>query len=207
MKIALFGATGHLGSQVLRQALEQGHQVTALVRHPEKLTLQHNRLNTVVGDALKPQDVRLVVQGQDAVVSALGGGMQEPFEVLTQGLSNILSTMEASGNKRIIATAAAGILQHDAQSLRRDQPSFPPMFRVISEAHLSAFHILQKSASNWTLLCPAMMPEGAATKQYRVLADYAPQGSMQISTGDAAHFILGELEQAQFVGKRVGITY
>lgn len=136
VKIALFGATGHLGSQVLRQALEQDHEVSALVRHPEKLTLSHPHLTVHLGDALSPEDVRGLVQGHEAVVSALGGSLQGPFEVLTQGLSNILSAMKSSSVERIVATAAAGILQHDATSLRRDQPDFPPMFRMVSEAYL-----------------------------------------------------------------------
>jgi uncharacterized protein len=165
MKIALFGATGHLGSRFLRQALEQGHTISALVRHPEKLTLNHPNLTVYVGDALELEDVRSAIQGQEGVVSALGGGIQGPFDVLRQGLVNILSAMEENNVRRIIATAAAGILQHDATSLRRDQAGFPPMFRFVSEAHLDAFHILQNSNSQWTLLCPANMPEGAATGQ------------------------------------------
>lgn len=207
MKIALFGTTGHLGRSFLQQALEQGHTISALVRHPEKLRLNHPNLTVHIGDALELDDVRSVVKGQEVVVSALGGGMQGPFEVLTRGLANILGAMKESNVRRVIATAAAGILQHDATSLRRDQPGFPPMFRVVSEAHLGTFHILQKSDTQWTLLCPPNMPEGAATKQYQVLADYAPDGGMQISTGDVAYFILGELEQPRFIQKRVGIAY
>lgn len=207
MKIALFGATGHLGSQVLRQALEGGHSVSALVRQPQRLTLQHPNLNVHVGDVLNPQDVLTALQGQEAVVSALGGGRQGPFEMLTAGLSNILQAMQASSLQRIIATAAAGVLQHDAYSLRRDQPGFPPMFKLISQAQLEAYGVLQSSASSWTLLCPPMMPEGPATGQYRVLADYAPQGGIQISTGDLAHFALGELKRQDFLHKRVGIAY
>jgi uncharacterized protein len=207
MKIALFGATGHLGGSFLQQALEQGHHISALVRHPEKLTLNHPNLRVHLGDALELEDVRSVVQRQEVVVSALGGGIQGPFEVLTQGLANILSAMEEHNVQRVIATAAAGVLQHDATSLRRDQPGFPLMFRIVSQAHLDAFHILQQSTSRWTLVCPPNMPEGAATGQYRVLADYAPEAGTQISTGDLAHFISRELERPQFIQKRVGIAY
>lgn len=207
MKLALFGATGHLGSQVLRQALEQGHEVSVLVRHPEKLTLSHPQLVVYVGDALSPEDVRLTVQGHEAVVSTLGGSLQGPSGVLTQGLSNILGAMERNGVERIVATAAAGILQHDATSLRRDQPDFPPMFMKVSEVHLEAFRILKSSKVSWTLLCPPYVPEGATTGQYRILADYGPEGGVEISTGDAAHFILAELGRSAFVTRRVGIAY
>ena len=207
MKIALFGATGHLGSQVLRQALEQGHEVSVLVRRPEKLISSHPQLTVHVGDVLSPGDVGTVVEGREAVVSALGESLQGPFEVLTQGLSNLLGAMTSSGVERIVATASAGVLQYDATSLRRDQPDFPPMFTKVSEAHLQAFRLLEDSKVSWTLLCPPYMPEGAPTGQYRILADYGPEGGVQISTGDAAHFILGELGRSAFVGRRVGIAY
>jgi uncharacterized protein len=205
--VAAAGIVGVLSSLLLRQALEGGHIVNALVRHPEKLTLQHPNLTLYVGDALKLEDVRAAVQGQEAVITALGGGMQGPFDVLTAGLSNILEAMQENDIRRIVATAAAGVLQHDAHSLRRDQPDFPPLFKVISQAHLEAYSILQSSTIGWTLLCPPMMPEGAATGQYRVLTDYAPEGGVQISTGDLAHFALGEVERQAFLHKRVGIAY
>lgn len=207
MNMALFGATGRLGSQVLQQALEYGYTVNALVRDPAKLTLQHPNLSVHLGNAFNLQDVLAVVQGQKVVVSTLGGGIQpETLQVLSQGLSNISSAMHTSGIRRIVAIGSAGILQYDADTLRRDQPSYPAMFKTVSQAHLEAYKILQPSSLDWTLVCPPNMLDGAMSGQYRVLAEYIPEGGMQITTGDVAHFMLQELEQGAFVNKRVGIA-
>ena len=72
MRIAVFGATGATGRRVVEQALEAGHEVTALVRDPAALGVRHPRLEVVVGDIGQARRVEDVVRGQDAVISALG---------------------------------------------------------------------------------------------------------------------------------------
>ncbi|NTW00501.1 MAG: NAD(P)H-binding protein [Oscillochloris sp.] len=121
-------------------------------------------------------------------------------------MANILAGMRASGVRRIIAVAAAGILQEDAETLRRDVPGYPPMLAAISAEHLRAYELLRVSETRWTLLCPPMLAMGEGTGGYRAERDYLPEGGERIAQSDAALFILDELESGAFAGSRVGIA-
>jgi putative NADH-flavin reductase len=83
MKVVVFGSTGGTGRQLVEQALEEGHQVTALARHPEKFPMQHEHLRIVQGDVLDSDCVVAAVSGQDAVMSALGTKQRGPTRLVT----------------------------------------------------------------------------------------------------------------------------
>lgn len=78
MKIALIGASGFVGTAILKEALDRGHQVSAIVRNPEKITLQHDQLTVVKADVLDAEQVTQAVNGNDAVVSAYNPGWTKP---------------------------------------------------------------------------------------------------------------------------------
>ena len=105
MKLAIFGATGRVGSEILKLALEDGHQVTALQRSP-KLD-KHPNLETVFGNVREGKDIERVITGADAVFSALG---TDKTTTLTDALPFIIESMERHGINRIITIGTAGIL-------------------------------------------------------------------------------------------------
>ncbi|WP_102127703.1 NAD(P)-dependent oxidoreductase [Deinococcus planocerae] len=201
MRVLLLGATGHLGLPLLRQTLAAGHEVTAFVRRPEGLE-SHPRLRVVRGDVLDPAEVAAALPGHGAVLSTLGGSP----DVLTRGARHIVAAMQAGGVRRLIAVAAAGILPLDDRTLVRDLPSFPASFGEVSAAHLQVHEELRASDLDWTLLCPPALVDAAPTGRYRVQAERALADARAVSTGDAAHFILGELAAPRFVRSRVAIA-
>ena len=100
MKIVVFGATGTTGSAVVERALELGYTVTAFVRSPEKVTIQHPNLTIFQGDVLDAVSVEKAVQGQDAVISSLGAGLNGTIR--SQGTLNIIRAMEKHNVRRVV---------------------------------------------------------------------------------------------------------
>jgi putative NADH-flavin reductase len=121
-------------------------------------------------------------------------------------MASILAGMWASGVRRIVAVAAAGILQEDAETLRRDVPGYPPELRAISGAHLLAYQLLLASDARWTLACPPTLTLGDGTGGYQAERDYIPEEGARIAYADVALFMLDDLESGAFIGSRVGIA-
>ncbi|MBX3103298.1 MAG: SDR family oxidoreductase [Bacteroidetes bacterium] len=208
MKIVVLGAGGRVGQNMLLQSIDDGHEVTGFVRSADSVLLRNPRLHLCVGDALSRADITRALAGADAVISALGSRvLDKPITLMSEAMSHILAGMQVQGVKRVLAVAGSGILQADAQHLRMDLPDFPPMLRHVSEDHLRVYDLLRNSAADWTLVCPPMMPSDARTEQYRVQADYLPEGATHISAADCAHFVVREALQNAFAGRRVGIGY
>jgi len=214
MNIILFGATGQIGRQILAQALQRGHQVTAFVRDASKLDLAHPNLTVRIGDARDGEAVAAAMPGHDAVISAMGPGGPEIsdkyLDILTDGTRHLVAGMQAAGLRRIVALGSVATLNVTPDAILRDMPNFPELARNISGAHLESLKTLQASGLDWTVLCPPPTVEpGERTGQYRVQADLLLEGgpASKITTGDAADFALNEVERGEFIGRRVNIAY
>jgi len=110
MKLAIFGATGKTGIELIKQALEQGHSVTAFVRDAARLAIKDEQLTFVTGDVFEPNSVAQAIQGQDAIICALGAGSDiKKTNVRTTGTFNIISGMQKNNVKRLIVVTAMGV--------------------------------------------------------------------------------------------------
>lgn len=206
MKLILFGATGHTGKFVLDEALKAGHHITALVRDVTKLQQQHKRLQVVIGDALKEEDVMKVVKGKDAVISTISEGPDIVHKTQSEAVSNMIKAMETTGIERIICMGAIGILQFNATELIRDQSSYPALYRPLSFEHSAVNKLLQTTNLKWTQVCPPTILAVPADDNFVVQADYPPTKNMEVNAGNIGMFIMQELEKNEFLSKRVGIT-
>ncbi|WP_281863807.1 NAD(P)-dependent oxidoreductase [Planomicrobium okeanokoites] len=204
MKLAIFGATGRVGSEILKRALEDGHQVTALQRSP-KLD-KHPNLETVFGNVREGKDIERVITGADAVFSALG---TDKTTTLTDALPFIIESMERHGINRIITIGTAGILDSRLEEgkLRYQGGDSNRKMTFAAEEHEKAFRLLEQSNLEWTIVCPTYLPDGEAKGGYRVEKDFLPEGGKEISTGDTGEFAYRQLEESTFVRSRVGIAY
>lgn len=107
MRIALFGATGGTGREILRQACEGGHDVTAVVRDPARVGETHARLAVLQADVMDPAAIAPAIRGHDAVVSALGSRAgRVPTTICTGSARSIVATMEAEGVRRLLVVSA-----------------------------------------------------------------------------------------------------
>ena len=109
MKLLVFGATGGTGREIVAQALDQGHVVTAFVRNPAALTTKHERLKLAQGDVLEYPSVEAAVPGQDAVLSALGVRKLRKNTILSDGTKNLIRAMEQHGVKRFVCESSLGV--------------------------------------------------------------------------------------------------
>ncbi|PIC64204.1 hypothetical protein CSV79_07705 [Sporosarcina sp. P13] len=205
MKIVIFGATGRTGSEILSRALKNGHEVKAFVRTPEKCE-PHERLILVQGDVRNADEVKRVIEGADAVVSALG---TDKTTTLTESIPLIIDGMTEHGVKRIVTIGTAGILQsrNESSQLRYQSKDSNRKLTFAAEEHHKAFDLLRNSALDWTIVCPTYLPDGEAVGNYRTERDFLPIDGKEISTKDTAAFAYDELIKKEHIGYRVGISY
>src|SRR5258708_23068415 len=132
MKIVIFGANGGIGKKVVEQGLEAGHEVTAVVRRPETITLRHERLKVIRGDALNPASVQSAIAGQDAVISTVGITSHDPTTVYSEGAANMLQAMGSAGMRRFICISASGL---DPGPLWQRVIAKPMLWRLFKESY------------------------------------------------------------------------
>lgn len=204
MKIIVFGATGGVGKSVVKQAVDNGFEVTAFVRTPSKLELTHENLNVVQGDAFNPAEVSAAIAGHDAVVSCLGSsqGVKKSSE-LEEMVKNIVAGMQDHGVKRIVYTASAGIYQE------LPGVSGKLMMGMLKNAltdHRAAVDWIEAHGLTYTIVRPMGLTNGAFTGNYREAATGVPEKSKSIARADVAHFILKALNDAQYENSSIGIA-
>jgi putative NADH-flavin reductase len=162
----------------------------------------------VQGDVLDAPTVAAVIAGTDAVVSGLGGaGVADPGEAQSQGMRNIVAGMARHGVRRVLGVAGGGILDSVEGGLRHDQPSFPAVFKLVSERHKQAWHAMRDSGLDWTMIATGDIVPGERTGVYRTLEDFLPEGGRRISVEDVADFLIRSLREGTHLRKRVGAGY
>ena len=200
MKLFVIGATGGTGREIVQQALERGHHVSAFVRSPEAVTLKHERLAVLKGNVTGEDQLSEAMQNHDAVLSALGP--REAFKPSTLLHDSALATtraMQRSGVKRLLILSAAAHF-----------PGIPN--RIVSfilRSHmrdsLAMEKVVRDSGLDWTIARPPRLThEQYAT--YRSREGVAPQKGFTLSRKAVAAFMLDAIEQKKHVHKIVGIA-
>lgn len=200
--IIVFGATGRTGFQIVKRGLERGHKVTAFVRDPAKFTLIHPNLKVVKGDALIQQDVSKSMAGANTVVNALSSDEASHRLVF---INNIINAMREHQIKRVIAIGGIGALQASEHLKVYETTTFPKEYIDVTQAHVRVLDALLTSRNEFTFVCPPMIKEGERTGVYKTQDRYPTQG-WNILSGDLADFIIKEIDENKFVGRKVGIS-
>jgi putative NADH-flavin reductase len=212
MKIAIFGAKGRIGSRIVNEALNRGHQVTAIVRHPEEYTEERPHLKVAKGDLFKTQDVESSTFDHDVVVCAYNythGAQPSTIAEITEPLLNGLKQAHV---KRLIVVGGAGSLEVSPGVQLVDTPNFPPEYRPSALAHREALKLYrQEKEIEWTYISPAAeIVPGERTGNYRtgtnqLLTD--AQGRSFISIEDYAVAVLDEIENPKHIRERFTVGY
>lgn len=208
MKIALIGATGFVGSKLLDEALRRGHQVTAIVRHPEKLP-QHPALTPKAADVYEAGQVAAAVADQDVVLSAFNGGFAGP-EAQAQhvrGSQAIVEGAKLAGVPRLVVIGGAGSLFVAPGVQLVDTPQFPAEWKEGALGARQALRDLQAEPTlDWTFVSPAALLEpGERTGKYRLGGDELlmdGEKPARISVEDLAVAVLDEVERPQHPRRR-----
>jgi putative NADH-flavin reductase len=207
MKLVIFGATGSIGHQLVVQALEQGHTVTAFARDPAKLEIEHANLTGVQGDALDSASVEKAVDGQDAVLCALGAGAKGTTR--SEGTRNIVRAMEKAGVSRFICLSTLGVGNSRANlSFFWKHIMFGLLLRQAYADHVSQEDLVKESRLDWTIVRPAGFADGDRTGVYRhgfPGTDTTIKG--KISRADVADFMLKQLTDRTYLHETPGLSY
>jgi putative NADH-flavin reductase len=203
MRLLVLGATGRTGQEVLTQALQQGHDVTALVRDADKLEADHKRLDVRVGDVTEDAAIEEALVGQDAVLSTLGArGVGELFgtNLITRTAEALVPSMEAGNVRRLIFLSALGVGESAAYAARVQRIVMGTLLRQISQDKAAGEDLIRRSKLDWTLVYPPSLSNGPLTEDYRAGKDLRVKATAKISRADVADFMLGQLDDASYTG-------
>jgi hypothetical protein len=216
MKIVLFGATGNVGRRVAAEALSRGHAVVGVVRDPAAVATSDSRVRLVKGDATRADSVAELVQGADAVVSAISprpNARGLPAPSLVENARAIIAGLRRAGVKRVLVVGGAGSLELAPGRQLVDQPGFPEDYKAEALEGREALEVwrTQGGGLEWSFLSPAAeIAPGERTGRYRTTADQFlvdAAGRSFITFEDYAVAVLDELERPQHVGRRFGVAY
>ncbi len=209
MKLTVFGATGGVGRQIVAQALEQGHQVTAFTRRPEKLDQSHGNLRVVAGDVLDPVAVMSAIEGQDGVLCALGMPLLNREKLRARGTKIIVRAMEETGVRRLICLSALGA--GDSRDILPFHYKYLiiPLFmrRLYADHELQECHV-KSSHLDWVIVRPGNFSNGRHTGCYRHGFTAADRSlKLKISRADVADFMLKKLADAADLYRTPSLSY
>ncbi len=206
MNIAVFGATGKSGLEIVKQALEGGHKVTAFVRDPARLAIEHGNLTAVTGDVVDKTGVTQAIKGQDAVICALGGGRDlKKTKVRTIGTINIIAAMQQYNVKRLLVITAMGIGESWNTLSPVNKFFFATVLKSARDDHESQEDAVKESGLDWTIIRPSGLVDTPRTGIYD-FGENIPAKTSRIARADVADLILKELEQTTNIGKALTIS-
>ncbi|MEL5957072.1 NAD(P)H-binding protein [Streptomyces sp. CLV115] len=211
MRITVFGATGGVGQEIVRQALAAGHEVTAVVRDPARLPvpLSDVRVHTVARMD-DPEALREAVAGRDAVLSALGSRGRKADGVAERLTGSVLAAMEAEGVRRLLVVSAAPVGPRPADDPLPDRLARKVIGAVLKEVYADLTLMeaaLARSATDWTSVRPPKLTDGPLTGKYRTVVGGAPRSGRTISRADVAHAMLALTDDPASVKQGVGVAY
>src|SRR5437016_579908 len=200
MKLFVIGATGRTGREIVQQALERGHYVTAFVRSPESVILRNDRLTVLKGDAMDENQLFEAMQNHDAALSALGPRkVFKPSSLLQDSALATTRAMKRAGVKRLLVLSAAahfpGIPNRIVSFILRDH----------MRDSLAMEKVVQDSGFDWTIARPPRLTQ----EQYvtcRSREGAAPRRGFSISRKAVAAFMLDAIQQKKYYQKIVGIA-
>jgi len=209
MKIVVFGATGGTGMEIVKQALAAGHQVTAFVRNPAKMSVQHANLDVFQGDVMDAAAVERAIAGQEAVISALGPTRPPTPGMMETAARNIVAAMKKHGVRRLISTTGAGVRAPQDRPKLADN-LIKGLLTLMAGAVLrdseANVNVIRATELEWTIVRFPRLTDGPHTGRYRV--GYLGQDSgIQIARADGADFVLRELAEGKYIRQMPVASY
>jgi uncharacterized protein YbjT (DUF2867 family) len=211
MKITVFGATGGIGGHVVRQALDAGHKVTAVVRDPARFDVSHPALEVATVPGLTdPEVLRPVLEASDAAISGVGPRGRKDGPIASSTTRGILRAMEASGVRRFVAVSAVpvGPVPKDESFVNR-RILLPFISAFAREVYVDLAEMeneIRRSTTEWTIVRPPRLMNKLLTGKYRtIVGGNVPRG-YTISRADVAHLMLRVLEQPETIKQAIGIA-
>jgi putative NADH-flavin reductase len=206
MQLVVLGATGGTGLEIVQQAIERGHSVTALVRLPERLKPFRDRIIVKQGDLLNPAELEQVIQGQDAILSAFG-----PRVPVSKADANLLQRFAVAVTSAMVHAGISRVVVESVAFLFRDS-LVPPAYllgrlffpRTVADASAME-RVFGESDLDWTMVRPPGLTDKPYTGKYRLREGHLPRFGFTISRADVADFMLKVVENRSAIRKIVGV--
>lgn len=207
MQLLIFGATGSLGSHILKQALAKGYKVSVFTRHPARLKgIESAELTIITGDVFRLSDVKSAMRGINAVFCALGDGAKG--NVRAGGTQNIVKAMEELGVKRLICQTTLGV-GNSWQNLNFfwKYIMFGFLLKKAFQDHIMQEKYVTESNLDYTLVRPSAFTDEPATANFHIGFNTKIKNlRLKIPRADVANFMLEQLDTDKFIGKIVNIS-
>jgi putative NADH-flavin reductase len=206
LRLVVLGATGGTGLEIVRQAIERGHSVTALVRSPERLKAFRGRIAVEQGDLLNSGELERVIRGHDAVISGFGSRVpisKSDAHLLEQFAGALAGAMPRAGVRRVVVESVAFLFRNSI---------LPPAYllgrllfpRTVADASAME-RIFWESELDWTMVRPPELTDKPYTGKYRMREGQLPRFGFKISRADVADFMIKVVEDRASIRKVVGI--
>ena len=211
MQVLILGATGGTGRWLVTRAIDQGHTVTALVRNPANVQLQHDRLKLIKGDVNNQSVLVEALDGQEAVISTLGKGFKprdlletnKPVNFYSASAANIIKAMEKAGVNRFIGLTSIATNPEFAKTGLANQA----FYLVLKQAFLDMGRMeeaVKASSLDWTIVRPSRLSNKPPKWNYKISSGYKLDTDM-VSRTDLSGFLLDLLKDNNYINKAVSI--
>lgn len=208
-RILVIGATGGTGKELVRQLLERGFEVTAFVRNPAKLKVEHSELTMIQGNVLDYDSVESAVRGHDAVVSALGHKrFFYPTRILSKGTQNLLRAMKKFGVSRLVCETSLGIGSSAGRlGLYYTFFTIPIILPFYFWDKALQEKLIAESGTAWTIVRPGVLTNNPKDGEYRHGTEIGSYiWTLRISRADVAEFMINQITDSAYLNTAVSIA-
>ena len=201
-KVIVFGATGLMGKQIVKENLKHGNEVSVYIRQTEYPL----NVNIITGELSDEKKIAESIKGFDVIVSAVGNRNYEDPTMVVAPIGKLLAKL-LSINQRLILVAGSGLTLFDAKTLRRDLAGQPDFLKNQRADHWEAYTNIAPLDINYLFICPTMVVEGDADGNYLSQENYFPKSeAKQILAGNVGQFIAQEIIEKKYNKTRIGLV-
>ncbi|SFI04773.1 NAD(P)-dependent oxidoreductase [Halpernia frigidisoli] len=202
-KVIVFGATGLMGKQIVKENLKAGNEVTVYIRQTQ---FPDENVKIITGELIDEAKIVTAIKNFDVIVSAVGNRNYEDPTMIVASLG-ILLAEAISSNQRLILVAGSGLTLFDAKTLRRNLAGQPEFLKNQRADHWEAYTQIAPLDINCLFICPTMVVDGDANGNYLFEENYFPKSeARQIFAGNVGHFIANEIVENKFNKTRIGLV-
>ncbi|MEZ7505956.1 NAD(P)-dependent oxidoreductase [Flavobacterium sp. Arc2] len=201
-KVIVFGATGLMGKQIVKENIKAGNEVSVYIRQTE----YPENVNTITGNLDDETKIAEAIKGFDVIVSAVGNRNYDDPTMVVAPVGKLLTKVVAD-NQRLIIVGGSGLTLFNKNTLRRDLAEQPEFLKNQRADHWEAYTNIAPLDINYLFVCPTMVVEGDADRNYLSQENYFPKSeAKQISAGNVGHFIAQEIIENKFNKTRIGLV-
>jgi len=197
--LALLGGAGKAGRALVQAALQAGHRVRVLLRHPAQFPVQHKQLTIIAGDARDPAALRQLLTGSTALLSTLGNPRGENTPMLSTVTAHLVALLPELGISRYVTVTSlydTGRPQPD-QATQQAADYMQQHFPAFMADRRRELALLAGSSLNWTCVRLPLIVEAPAAGTLQTILTHRP--GPQITAADLALFLLGQLSSTEFI--------